>query len=133
MMKCWKVCAGALALMLLSGAVAHFTRGPEVTFARIQDAKCKLASLGLHITTDGANGHLSCGFMLSRNAATWTDVCLLRKNGAMGPEWHGRVWVTLNPSVWQLESVPERAGVRVWGSVVAFGDDDLLREIEACL
>jgi hypothetical protein len=133
MMKYWKGCAGALALMLLCGALNLFTRAPEVNFERIQDAQSKLASLGLHVTTDGAGGQLSCGFLLSRNAATWTDVCMLRKNGAMGPEWRGRVWVTLSPSVWQLESVPERAGVRVWGSVVAFGDDELLREIEAAL
>jgi hypothetical protein len=133
MMKSWKVCAGALALILLSTAVGLFTRSPEVAFERIQDAQSKLASLGLHVTTDSADGQLSCGFMLSRTSATWTDVCSLRKNGAMGPEWRGRVWVTLNPTVWQLESVPERAGVRVWGSVVAFGDDELLREIEAAL
>lgn len=131
MLKDWKVCASVLALVLVSGTITWLGRDPGMGFERIHEAQSKLAGLGLHVTTDRANGHVSCGFMLSRDAAKWTDVCLLRKTGSMGPEWRGRVWVTLNPSVWQLESIPDHAGIRVWGSVIAFGDDELLREIEA--
>ena len=132
-MKFWKVCAGGAALLLLSAGVAFFTRPHDVAFDRCKRRWLKLALLGFHVTSDCANGQLSCGFMLSRQASSWLDVCTLRKSGTMGPEWQGKVWVTLNPNAWQLESVPERAGVRVWGSVVAFGDDELLREIEAGL
>jgi len=131
-MKRWKVCAGAAILLVLTG-VLYSARPHEVAFSRLHDAKARLARLGLHCTTDCADGKLSCGFMLSRSSSTWMDVCQLRKSGEMGPEWQGRVWVTLNPKAWQLESIPEHAGVRVWGAVVAFGDDELLREIESAL
>lgn len=130
-MKVWKVCAGITAILLLLAGIGICFPHHDVTFERLQEAKSRLASLGFHCTSDCANGQLSCGFLLSRQTTTWSDVCELRKTGAMGPEWRGRVWVTLNPAYWQLESIPDQAGVRVWGAVVAFGDDELLREIEA--
>jgi hypothetical protein len=133
-MNRWNV--GAAGALLLALAVGYgFTRNnhEDITFARIQDAKARLAKSGFYCTTDCANGQISCGFMLSRKASSWSEVCTMRKSGAMGPEWQGKVWVTLNPQAWQIESIPDQAGVRVWGAVVAFGDDEFLREIEAAL
>jgi hypothetical protein len=133
LMKFWQVCAGGATLLVLTAAIAFFTRHHDLTFDRLHEARSKLATMGLHVTSDCANGQFSCGFMISRSSATWSDVCCLRKSGTMGPEWRGRVWVTLSPNDWRIESIPDRAGVRVWGSVIAFGDDELLREIEASL
>lgn len=131
-MNRWMVCACAAALLMCAGAMyAARQCHDDVSFDRLQEAKTKLATLGFHCTTDCADGQLSCGFLLSRTSTSWSDVCKLRKSGVMGPEWQGKVWVTLNPTVWQLESIPDHAGVRVWGAVVAFGDDELLREIES--
>lgn len=133
-MKRWQVRASAAVLVVLAGAF-YCTRNYDdvIRFDQLPQAQARLANLGFFCTTDCADGQLSCGFLLSRNSSSWSDVCQLRKTGSMGPEWRGKVWVTLNPSCWELKSVPDQAGIRVWGAVIAFGDDELLREIEAAL
>lgn len=129
----WKVGTfGAVLLTALAGA-AFVCKHDEVSFGRLHEAKARLAALGYHIVSDSANGQISTGFLISRNAVAWNEAGTLCKSGRMGPEWRGKVWVTLNPEIWQLHTVPEEAGVRVWGAVVAFGDDELLQEIEAGL
>ena len=112
----WKgFVTGAAVLAVLTG-FASFAKHHEVTFDRLQQAKTKLAALGYHCTSDTANGELGCGFMISRGALNWNEVGSVCKTGPMGPEWEGKLWVTLNPSCWRLEGVPDHAGVRVWGA-----------------
>jgi hypothetical protein len=129
----WKVgMLGAVILTALAGA-SFFTKQHDVSFKRLQEAHTRLTKLGYYCTSDSANGKIGCGFLISRKAVMWNDVSTMCKSGPMGPEWEGKVWVTLNPDIWQLQGVPEQAGVRVWGAVVAFGDDKLLHEIEDLL
>jgi len=71
--------------------------------------------------------------MISREAAPSMEARLLPKSGPMGSAWQGRVWFTLNPSQWCLLDLPELAGVRQWGRFLAFGDDELLREMDLAL
>lgn len=125
-----------MACAILVGALAGsavFYKHSSVTFAKLQEAKTHFSKLGYCCTTDSASGQVGCGFLISRTAMNWSETGLLRKTGPMGPEWEGKVWVTLNPGFWRLEAVPDQAGVRVWGSVVAFGDEEFLHEIDEAL
>ena len=128
-----KVIAFSAATFAMLIGCAVFARQQDVTFERLQEARIRLADLGFHCSSDAANGHTGCGFLISRTALSWSEVGMLRKTGPMGPEWQGKVWVTLNPQHWRLESLPEHAGVRIWGSVIAFGDCDFLKEIDDAL
>jgi len=123
---------GAVVLTVLFGNAFYF-KGSEVKFAKLRDAQVKLAELGYHCTSDSANGDLGSGFLVSRKPVPWSEVGMICKSGPMGKEWQGKVWVTFNPEYWSLEAVPDNAGVRVWGSIVAFGDEALLSEIESAL
>jgi hypothetical protein len=129
----WKVCTSGAGVWLALAASALFFNHHEVTFRRLPDAKAALAASGYHCVSDCAGGDIGCGFMISREAISWHEVGTLRKAGPMGREWQGKVWVTINPDCWRLQTIPDQAGARVWGAVVAFGDDELLRELDALL
>lgn len=129
----WKVgTCGAVVLAALAG-IALYAKQHDVSFDRLQEAHARFSDLGYFCTADSASGRIGCGFLISRKAVTWSEVGSLCKTGPMGPEWEGKVWVTLNPEFWLLQAVPNEAGVRVWGAVIAFGDEAFLSEIEATL
>jgi hypothetical protein len=114
-------------------AVGLYERETGVTFANLAEAKARLDETGFYCTPDSADGRLATGFLLSREPVTWSQVGSLRKIGPMGREWQGKAWVTFSAPVWQLQTLPEKAGLRVWGHVLAFGDDQLLRDVDGCL
>ena len=126
----WKVCISSAAVCMALVASVLFFNHHEVTFRRLADVKTALAAAGYHCISDSAGGDISCGFLISRDAITWNEAGTLCKSGPMGRQWQGKVWVTINPDCWRLQSIPDQAGTRVWGAVVAFGDDELLREID---
>jgi hypothetical protein len=124
--------AGALVLLAAAG-VCCFARHHEVRFLRLHDAHDRLKSAGFCCVSDREDGILSTGFLLSRRPLSWIDAGSLCKTTPMGPHWQGKVGVTVNNEHWEILSLPDRAGVRVWGKVVAYGDEDLLNEIDAAL
>jgi|ERR1043165_1853403 hypothetical protein len=120
-------------LMILSLTALAFRPKTEITFHTLLEAKTRLLTLGVHCTSDRANGQLDTGLLVSRSAVTWSEAGSLRKIGRMGPQWKGKVWVTVNPQRWELQTVPDDASVRVWGDIVAFGDAEFLNEIDEAL
>ena len=123
---------GVVAILGLAGLV-YSTRQSVVTFAHLCDAQTWFLRAGFQCTPDCATGKLGSGFLLSRQSATWNEAGKLCKVGRMGPEWRGRVWVTFNTRQWQLQSIPEDAGTRRWGAIIAFGDPELLNELDGIL
>ncbi len=108
-------------------------RQSDLAFANLADAKTRLMGAGFYCTPDSADGSLAAGFLLSRIPTTWNEAGALRKIGPMGPAWQGKAWVTFSTPIWQLHTLPEGAGLRSWGKVLAFGDETLLREIDGRL
>ena len=132
-MKKWtRWLPGMLAILVL-GALIYGANQSTVTFSHLCDAKNRLRGAGFQCTSDCENGTLGSGFLLSHQSVSWGEAGTLCKIGQMGPEWKGKVWVTFNSCRWQLKTLPENAGVRVWGSVIAFGDQDLLNEVDGVL
>ena len=127
------IVAGLAGLLLTAAGVSYSSKQAATTFTRLNQAYNRLATAGFHCTADSATGKLGSGFLLSRASATWSDAASLCKIGPMGPEWKGKVWVTFDSSMWQLRTIPENAGVRQWGAVIAFGDEDLLNEVDSML
>jgi hypothetical protein len=128
----WVIAAGAVVVLSTAG-LAHVAKQHEITFLHLRDAQARLLGAGFHCTSDRADGKLATGFLISRESVTSTQVGTLCKVGPMGPAWKGKVWVTFNSKDWQLSSLPEHAGVRVWGTVIAYGDEDLLSELDDSL
>jgi hypothetical protein len=129
----WSVSLSCAAVLVAVAGSFFLLQRQAATFEHLQDAKARLDAAGYFCVADNAHGYIGCGFLLSRNAVKWSEAGQLCKSGPMGPEWKGKVWVTLNPQCWRLESIPDAAGTRAWGAVVAFGDEDLLREIDELL
>jgi hypothetical protein len=129
----WKVCVSSAAVCVALAASPLFFHHHEVTFRHLPDAKAALAAAGYFCISDSSAGEISTGFLISRQAIAWHEAGSLCKAGPMGRAWQGKVWVTINPACWRLLSIPDQAGTRVWGDVIAFGDDELLREIDTLL
>lgn len=131
-MICNRWTAGALLFLALAG-LTYGSRAPDPSFTNLDEARARLASAGFCCATDNANGKVVGGFVVSRECVTWSEAATLRKTGKMGAAWKGKAWVTMNSNVWQLQTIPDQAGLRDWGGVFAFGDQELLAELEAAL
>ncbi len=123
--------AGAIALATCG--LALYTKERAVSFHDVRDAKARIASAGFRCTSDRSDGDLVTGFLVSRQPITWYEVGTLCKGRPMGPHWEGKVWVTQKAKDILLMSLPEQVGVRVWGDVLAYGDEEFLSEIENSL
>jgi hypothetical protein len=128
----WFLAAGAV-VVLATVALTYVAKQYEISFRHLHDAQARVLGAGFHCTSDRADGTLSTGFLISREMVTWSQVGSLRKVGPMGPNWKGKVWVTFSSNDWQLTSLPDHAGMRVWGTVIAYGDEEFLSEIDNSL
>jgi hypothetical protein len=128
----WVLAAGAVVVLTTAG-LAYVGKQHEITFLHLSDAQAHFLGAGFHCTSDRADGTLATGFLISRQSLSWSEAGTLCKVGPMGPEWTGKVWVTFNSKHWSLASLPENAGMRVWGTVIAYGDEELLSEIDQSL
>jgi hypothetical protein len=107
---------------------------PTFSFATIMDAWANIKAEGFHCTSDRADGRVGNGFLVSRDVITSSEACRLYKAGRPGQEWKGKVWLThISTEDWQLPAAPDDANTRSWGNIRAFGDNDLLNEIESAL
>ena len=128
----WYLASGPILLVaLMSGA--YLVRQPVTAFTQLPDAKARLLAAGFLCTTDSIHGKSGTGFLVSREPVSWGEAGSLCKAGEMGPRWKGKVWVTQSPRNYYLLTIPDDAGTRVWGDVLAFGDANLLSEIEDAL
>jgi hypothetical protein len=123
--------AFAVAVVLVLVCVLHFGCMPApITFADVQDAHRSIEAAGFCCASDRADGKIVSGFLISREPVSGDEIRTLRKVGSMGPEWKGKVWLL---HLKNARSTPDDGGVRVWGDVLAIGDNDLLNEIESAL
>jgi hypothetical protein len=129
----WKLLVAGAALLVGTASLGYCFKPASVSFRDLDDARTVLESHGFYCIADADDQVSNTGFMVSHESATVDEARGLCKVGKMGAAWKGRVWVTLNPAHFRLETVPDLAGVRMWGDIVAFGDEDLLREIDAAL
>jgi hypothetical protein len=131
--KNWKGWLAGASILLAMMSLAVITKQSVVTFHHLKDAHARFSAAGFFCTSDRSNGRVGSGFLISRERVSWNEAGTLKKTGNMGPEWKGKVWVTFSPSYWQLETIPNHAGTRSWGDVVAFGDQELLSELDSVL
>lgn len=131
-MPSWRYWLAGGALLVLVGLV-FWVKPHAIAFSGLREAHASFVTAGFYCTSDAYDGQIGSGFVISREKLAWADAVELRKAGSMGPEWKGRVWVTVTPVYWQIEAIPDDAATRTWGEVLAFGDAELLDEIESAL
>jgi hypothetical protein len=113
--------------------IVYLMMPPDPVVLRDLDtAKTSIEAEGFHCSTGRADDLPGNGFLVSREELPWQTANLLCKAGPMGPEWKGKVWVCQR--VKEIGNIaPENAIVSDWGGVVAFGDREVLSEIENSL
>ena len=116
----------ALFLLLILG------KSP-ISFGNLDEAKEEIATAGFHCTSDRKDGKIVGGFLVTRELVDWVDVNELPRPGRAGPQWDGKAWVTTVYGLKPIQAGLGEPSVRVWGKVVAFGDDAFLDEIEGAL
>src|SRR5262245_43983368 len=126
------IVASCVTLALLT-ALCLGMRQHAIAFQSLDQAKARLLAAGFQCSSDSSHGNTTTGFMISRESISAEEICGICKAGDLGPQWKGRVWVTLNPDSWQIHSIPDHADTRVWGSVIAFGDGAFLTEVDDVL
>jgi hypothetical protein len=129
----WKAILAGVMLVLVVGGVATLAKRQSVRFEDLNAAKSDFRAAGYYCVADSVDERHCNGFLISRETIARESVNSMRKVGEMGPAWKGKAWVTLNPGCCRLEFTPDDAATRTWGNVVAFGDADLLRELDAIL
>jgi hypothetical protein len=129
-LKGWLICTTVL--LTLTG-YAVYAKPHGVSFQTLPEAKAKLDAAGFPCIADSSDGKLGTGFVVSREVTSWLEAGALCKAGPLGPEWKGKVWVGFNPHYYNLETIPDGAGVRIWGEIIAFGDADFLSQIDDAL
>lgn len=122
--------ATMLAAAALAGYLIDGNRGPS--FDNLQQACSLVRTAGFFCVSDRADGTVDNSFIVSREPMTWEDAGHIRMSGPMGPRWKGCVWIIRSMPFTDLWTTPGDTEPRVWGKLWAFGDDDLLNEIERC-
>jgi hypothetical protein len=130
-MKWKRIFAGLTAIGLLFFFLVYFN--PPVTFHDLKQASNELKDAGFICTSDRADGKSINGFIVSRKAIPWEDSNSMWKAGPMGSDWKGKVWISKHSSEMPLETTPNDQAPRIWGNVLAFGDQEFLDEIEGAL
>ena len=86
---------------------------------------------GLHCRSDRNDGEIASGFMISRKPLAWEDVNEVPKVRPMRLEWQGKVWVTSHMNLqYPQVTIPDKAKLHIWGTMFAFGDEDIISELE---
>jgi hypothetical protein len=128
--KKWIVAAIAFSTVL----IVPFSFKKQISFSNLAEAHSQINELGYCCISDRRDGVIENGFAVSREKLAWNDVNHLIKIGPRGPEWHGKIWLgVIEDDLSDLYSIPNWPGTRVWGNIIAFGDAELLDELEAQL
>jgi hypothetical protein len=127
--KLWLlVSCGVLAVLL----TLNCTRN-SISFTTLDNARTEIVAVGYHCTSDRKDGKIGGGFVVTREPLDWTEVCDLRRPDRPKQPWTGKAWVTWVDSLIPIPAGPDEQSARVWGKVVAFGDDAFLDELEGAL
>jgi hypothetical protein len=127
----WRIFASLAAIGLLFFFLAYFNA--PVTFRDLMQAQRELNDAGFRCTSDRADGDSVNGFIVSREPISWEVANAMWKGGPTGAAWKDKVWISKQSTVMPLENVPNIQAPRVWGKVLAFGDQEFLDEIEVAL
>jgi hypothetical protein len=124
---------GAAVLAVLIAFLGSLLHRRATSFESLAQGYEMLRARGYHCIGDRHDGKIHGSFIVSRDRLTWNDVASMYMCGPIGPRWKGRAWVIRTaPTAIQYTS-PGDAAPRVWGSLWAFGDEELLDEIEQSL
>jgi hypothetical protein len=105
-----------------------------VAFGAIEEASIAVQNAGLCITADNPSGNITKGFLVSREPLHWLEIVPMSNGTYFAAEWKGKAWLARRWADWRIpDSIPEGAGVRVWGDIVAYGDPDFLDVLERAL
>jgi hypothetical protein len=129
----WKTCLASGTVLLVMMSVAHYFKPRPVAARSIQDLHAELIAAGFTCTSDRSDGRIETGLLVSRDSLSTEEVNRLSKASTEGPGWRGKVWVTHTRPDWQLQIPSRDENVRRWGGIVAFGDEQLVRDIDALL
>jgi len=124
-MSHWLGLAGFVVCLVVVAVYAPW----RLAFRNLEDAATKVRAAGFFVSGDRADGVIENGFVVTPRPIPPMDVNLLLKAGKMGPVWKDKVWVTRIPH----PTVPDDAVPHAWGDVIAFGDSQLLDQIESKL
>jgi hypothetical protein len=125
--------AGIAAAMLAATAGLDAVRNKVAPVRDLPEARSRLEAAGFHCVSDEPAAGNMAGFQVSRTPSSRDEVVLLRKSGPMTAAWKGKAWITVTAPHWNLAAVPEGAAVRIWGHVIAFGDENLVGELDQVL
>lgn len=120
-------------VVLLIAVRWYLSAYTPISFNDLPDAVSCIRVAGFHVTSDRIDGEIQTGFLVTAEQATWKDANDLVKVNKIGPEWKGKVWVTIIGETGAHGVVPEEANARTWGRVCAYGDKDLLNQVEYAL
>jgi hypothetical protein len=127
----WILALAGMAAFL--GLCWALTSPPPIVFPNVPEACVNVTAAGFHCTSDREDGIIAHGFLVTTDETDWRVANSLCKIGKMGPEWKGKVWVTYSNTRGALCVLPDDAASRTWGTVCAYGDADLLNQIEGTL
>ena len=122
----------ALAGVAIFGLCWVLASPPPIVFPSVPEACVHVTAAGFHCTSDREDGIIAHGFLVTTEETHWRVANNLCKIGKMKPEWKGKVWVTFLLTKCFLR-IPDDAASRSWGSVCAYGDAELLNQIEGTL
>lgn len=124
-------CTGAAFILLAATLIGYFIDGSHgPSFDNLQQACSLLRTAGYFCTSDRADGRIENSFVVCREPLTWEEGNLNCKSGPMGRRWKGRVWIIRSMPFTEMWTTPGDTEPRIWGKVWAFGDSELLAEIE---
>jgi hypothetical protein len=129
----WKFALFGVAMLTAAAGLDRAVRTRIVPVHNLPEARSRLEAAGFHCVSDEPAAGNMAGFQVSRTPSAREEVARLRKSGPMTAAWKGKAWVTVSAPHWNLALVPEGATVRAWGHVVAFGDEQVMRELDEVL
>jgi hypothetical protein len=124
---------GAAVISVFIALLGSLLHRRATSFESLAQGYEMLRARGYHCIGDRHDGKIEGSFIVSRDRLTWNDVASMYMAGPMGPNWKGRAWVIRKSATARQYTSPGDAMPRVWGSLWAFGDEELLDEIEQSL
>ena len=122
---------GGFFVCTLMIASSYWVSSDSATYRDLKQTYTVISQNGFHCRSDRYDGENASGFMISRKPLAWEYVNEVPKVGPMGSEWQGKVWVTSHMNLQCPHvTIPDKAKLHIWGTMFAFGDEDIINELE---